>query len=196
MRIGVLALQGDFAAHERALRDLDAESIEVRTADDLAKSDGLILPGGESSTILKQLLEDGLADPLRIFARTKPLLGTCAGAVLMARRVTNPTQESFGFIDIEVERNAYGRQADSSIRRLAPENEFVERGGPGTVEAMFIRAPMIRAIGNDVVTLIADDGVPVFVEQGAALACTFHPELTSDRRIHQLFLEKVRKASA
>ena len=195
MRIGVLALQGDFAAHQRALTDLGVTSLEVRTVDDLARVDGLILPGGESTTILKQLLEDGLAEPLREFARSKPLLGTCAGAILMARRVTGPAQDSFDFMDIDVERNAYGRQADSSIRRLEPKNDFIARTEPGIVEAMFIRAPIIRRTGAGVQTLISDDGVPVLVEQGSALACSFHPELTADRRIHQLFLDKVHKAS-
>lgn len=195
MRIGVLALQGDFAAHRRILQDLGVDSIEVRTPADLSQVDGLILPGGESTTVLKQLLEDGLADPLRKFGKSKPLLGTCAGTILMAREVTSPAQDSFAFMDIHVERNAYGRQADSSIRRLDPEEAFVERTEPGVVEAMFIRAPIVRDNGEGVTTLIADGETPVLVEQGLHLACTFHPELTSDHRIHRLFVEKVRKAS-
>lgn len=195
MQIGVLALQGDFAAHRRALLDLGVDSLEVRTAPDLSQVDGLILPGGESTTVLKQLLEDGLADPLREFATSKPLFGTCAGAILMAREVTGPAQDSFAFMDIGVERNAYGRQADSSIRRLDPTDDFVQRTEPGHVEAMFIRAPIIRDNGEGVTTLIADGETPVLVEQGLHLACTFHPELTSDHRIHQLFVDIVRKAS-
>ncbi len=140
--------------------------------------------------MLKLLLEDGLAEPLKDFARTRPIYGTCAGAILTARAVTSPPQFSFGFIDIEIERNAYGRQVDSSIRRLEPEQEFIERTGPGELEAIFIRAPIIRKLGEGVRVLIQDDGIPVLVEQGLMLAGSFHPELTADRRVHQLFLDK------
>ena len=191
MQIGVLALQGDFAAHERAVRELGAGVRQVRTPSELRSVDGLIMPGGESTTMLKLLLEDGLAEPLKDFARTRPIFGTCAGAILAARAVSSPQQFSFGFIDIEIERNAYGRQVDSSIRRLQPEREFIDRTGGGELEAMFIRAPIIRKIGEGVRVLIRDEATPVLVEQGNMLAGTFHPELTSDRRIHRLFLDKV-----
>ena len=194
MQIGVLALQGDFAAHERALRELGADVRQVRTPGELCLVDGLIIPGGESTTILKLLLEDGLAEPLKAFAGTRPIYGTCAGAILAARVVSSPAQFSFGFIDIEIERNAYGRQVDSSIRRLEPEQEFVDRTGPGKIEAVFIRAPIIRKMGADVKILIQDEGVPVLVEQGLVLAGSFHPELTADRRVHQLFLDKAAAA--
>jgi 5'-phosphate synthase pdxT subunit len=194
MRIGVLALQGDFAAHERAVRELGADVRQVRTPGELASVDGLIIPGGESTTMLKLLLEDGLAEPLKDFAKTRPIYGTCAGAILTARTVTSPAQFSFGFIDIDIERNAYGRQVDSSIRRLQPEQEFIERTGPGTLEAMFIRAPIIRGLGEGVRVLIQDEGTPVLVEQGNVLAGSFHPELTADRRVHRLFLDKVARA--
>ncbi len=191
MQIGVLALQGDFAAHERVVRGLGADVRQVRTASELGSVDGLIMPGGESTTMLKLLLEDGLAEPLKDFARTRPIFGTCAGAILAARVVSSPQQFSFGFIDIEIERNAYGRQVDSSIRRLQPEQEFLDRTGAGDLEAMFIRAPIIRKLGKSVRVLIQDEATPVLVEQGNMLAATFHPELTSDRRIHRLFLDKV-----
>ena len=191
MQIGVLALQGDFAAHERAVRELGADVRQVRTPSELASVDGLIIPGGESTTMLKLLLEDGLAEPLKDFAKRHPIYGTCAGAILAARAVSSPEQFSFGFIDIEIERNAYGRQVDSSIRRLQPEQEFLDRTGAGTLEAVFIRAPIIRNIGEGVRVLIRDDGTPVLVEQGNMLAGTFHPELTADRRVHRLFLDKI-----
>jgi 5'-phosphate synthase pdxT subunit len=194
MQIGVLALQGDFAAHERAVRELGADVRQVRTPSELASVDGLIIPGGESTTMLKLLLEDGLAEPLKDFAKERPIYGTCAGAILAARVVTSPQQFSFGFIDIEIERNAYGRQVDSSIRRLQPEQDFIDRTGAGTLEAMFIRAPIIRKLGDDVRVLIQDEATPVLVEQGNMLAGTFHPELTSDRRVHRLFLDKVSNA--
>ena len=191
MQIGVLALQGDFAAHERAVRQLGADVRQVRTPSELGSVEGLIIPGGESTTMLKLLLEDGLAEPLKDFAKTRPIYGTCAGAILAARVVSSPAQFSFGFIDIDIERNAYGRQVDSSIRRLQPGQEFIDRTGTGTLEAMFIRAPIIRKIGEGVRVLIQDEATPVLVEQGNILAGTFHPELTADRRVHRLFLDKV-----
>lgn len=195
MQIGVLALQGDFAAHERALREVGADVRQVRTPGELVLVDGLIIPGGESTTMLKLLLEGGMAEPLKAFAATRAIYGTCAGAILAARVVTSPAQFSFGFIDIDIERNAYGRQVDSSIRRLEPEQEFVDRTGPGKLEAIFIRAPIIRRLGEGVRVLIQDEGTPVLVEQGNMLAGSFHPELTADRRVHQLFLDKVSKST-
>ena len=133
-----------------------------------------------------------VADAPRVRVRR----GTCAGAILMARETTCPAQRSFNFIDIAVERNAYGRQIDSAIRRLSPEREFVERVGEGEVEAVFIRAPIIRAVGPKATVLLRDGEIPVLVEQGGRLAATFHPELTSDRRVHRLWLEKVRATAA
>ena len=136
-----------------------------------------------------------MAEPLKAFAATKPIYGTCAGAILVAREVTSPRQFSFGLIDIDIERNAYGRQVDSSIRRLDPEQEFIDRTGPGKLEAIFIRAPIIHRLGEGVRVLIQDEGTPVLVEQGNMLAGSFHPELTADRRAHQLFLDKVSKST-
>ncbi len=195
MVVGVLALQGDFEAHRKALADLGASSLPVRTPDHLRQADGLIIPGGESTTMLKLIHEEGLAGPLAEFAKTKPIFGTCAGAILMARKVTSPAQESFNLMDIEVERNAYGRQLDSSIRRLEPEEAFLSRTEPGALEAVFIRAPIIRGTGPGVEVLIRDGELPVLVEQGRHLAGCFHPELTSDRRVHGLFLKKVGEES-
>jgi len=192
MNIGVLALQGDFEAHQRKLAELDAPTTQVRTAEDLDGLDGLVFPGGESTAMLKLLETSGLEAALVDFARDKPVLATCAGVILLARDVTSPAQRSFGLLDIAVERNAYGRQVASSIRRLAPEPAFVDRSAPGELEAVFIRAPMIRETGGAVQTLIQDDGQPVLIEQGPILAATFHPELTADTRIHQLFLDKIK----
>ena len=184
-RVGVLALQGDFEAHEKALARAGAEAVEVRTAEELENVQGLVIPGGESTTMLKLLDATGLKEPLRQFAETKPIFGTCAGAILMARQVTNPAQESLGLMDIEVQRNAYGRQLDSRIVNLNPEMEG------GELEAVFIRAPIIRHVGPEAKVLARYKGDPVLVEQGRHLVATFHPELSQDDRIHRLFLDKV-----
>lgn len=192
MRIGVLALQGDFAAHARRLRELGAEAVEVRYARQLERVAGLVLPGGESTTNLILLEEEGLWGALRAFARTRPVLGTCAGAILLAREVTQPAQQSLAAVNIRIERNAYGRQVDSSIRWLEPAPDFARRTAPGSVEAVFIRAPIIREVGDGCDVLLRDGSDPVLVEHGQHLAATFHPELTADTRLHELFLAKVR----
>lgn len=184
-RVGVLALQGDFEAHEKALARAGAEAVEVRTAEELKDVQALVIPGGESTTMLKLLDATGLKEPLRQFAETKPIFGTCAGAILVARQVTNPAQESLGLMDIEVQRNAYGRQLDSRIVHLNPEMEG------GQLEAVFIRAPIIRHVGPEAKVLARYKGDPVLVEQGRHLVATFHPELSQDDRIHRLFLDKV-----
>ena len=185
-RVGVLALQGDFEAHEKALRRVGAEPVEVRTAQQLGDIDALVIPGGESTTMLKLLASEGMLQPLREFGGTHPVFGTCAGAILVASEVTNPAQESLGLMDIGVERNGYGRQLDSRIAHLTGE------GLDGDLEAVFIRAPVIRRVGKNAKVLARYDGDPVLVEQGRHLVATFHPELTSDPRVHKLFLEKVR----
>jgi 5'-phosphate synthase pdxT subunit len=151
----------------------------------------LIVPGGESTTMLRLLDEEKLFDPLVDFAARRPLFGTCAGTILMACEVSHPRQRSMNLLDIAVERNAYGRQLDSSIRRIAPSPAFAGRAGDGELEAVFIRAPIIRRIGQGVEALLVDGGDPILVEQGPHLAATFHPELSADRRVHQLFLAKV-----
>jgi 5'-phosphate synthase pdxT subunit len=141
--------------------------------------------------MLKLLYYDNLLEPLARFAREKPVFGTCAGAILLARQVCHPAQESLGMLDIDVERNAYGRQIDSRVAEIEPEPEFEERSAPGRLEAVFIRAPIIRRTGPRTTVLARYRGDPVLVEEGNHLAATFHPELTRDSRIHQLFLEKL-----
>jgi 5'-phosphate synthase pdxT subunit len=190
-RVGVLALQGDFEAHKQALARVGAEAVEVRTAAQLDDVDGLILPGGESTTMLKLLRYDGLLEAVAEFGRRRPVFGTCAGAILLAAHVLNPAQESLGLMDIDVERNSYGRQIDSRVAVLEPSPEFRERAGGGEMEAVFIRAPRIRRVGGAAGVLARYGGDPVLVEHGLHLAATFHPELTADSRIHKLFLEKL-----
>ena len=190
-KAGVLALQGDFAAHAAALARAGAEPVLVRDAGQFAEIDGLVIPGGESTAMLKLLHYDSLLEPLAQFARQKPVFGTCAGAILLARQVSHPEQESLGMLDIDVERNAYGRQVDSRVAEIEPEPEFRERSAPGKLEAVFIRAPIIRRTGPRTTVLARYRGDPVLVEEGKHLAATFHPELTQDSRIHQLFLEKL-----
>lgn len=194
MSIGVLALQGDFEAHQRALADLDAHTVQVRCASGLQAIEGLILPGGESTTMLRLLIEEGLFEPLAAFAREKPTLGTCAGAILLARETLSPPQTSLGVLDIAIERNAYGRQLDSSIRRVKPSRAFEDAVGEGDLEAVFIRAPIVRRIGAGVEVLASDGDTPVLVRQGSCLASTFHPELTTDRRVHRLFLATIERS--
>ncbi|HKD10244.1 MAG TPA: pyridoxal 5'-phosphate synthase glutaminase subunit PdxT [Bryobacteraceae bacterium] len=190
-RVGVLALQGDFEAHQKALERAGADAVQVRTANQLADVDGLVIPGGESTTMLKLIDYMGLKQPLRDFAAEKPVFGTCAGAILLATDVQNPPQESFGVVDMTVERNAYGRQIDSRVARIEPDAEFQTRAGEGDVEAVFIRAPIVRRTGPAVKVLAEYDGDPVLLEQGRHLIATFHPELTNDARIHKLFLSKL-----
>jgi pyridoxal 5'-phosphate synthase pdxT subunit len=184
-RVGVLALQGDFEAHRRALTRAGAEAVEVRSAADLESVEGLVIPGGESTTMMKLLERENLIEPLRQFGRERPIFGTCAGAILLASGVTNSPQASLGLMDMQVERNAYGRQLDSRIARLQAE------GMQGELEAVFIRAPVIRWVGPDAKVLASYQGDPVLVEQGRHLAATFHPELTDDSRVHRMFLEKI-----
>jgi 5'-phosphate synthase pdxT subunit len=190
-RVGVLALQGDFEAHQRALVSAGAEAVQVRGEKELEGLEGLVIPGGESTTMLKLLNYMELKEPLRRFAAGHPVFGTCAGAILLAKEVRNPEQESFGVVDLTVERNAYGRQIDSRVVALQPSDDFGSRVGEGELEAVFIRAPIIRRFGPDVKVLAEYKGDPVLVEQGKYLISTFHPELTSDVRVHKLFLSKL-----
>ena len=184
-RIGVLAIQGDFAAHAEALTECGAAPVEVRKLEELAGLDGLILPGGESTTILKFLERGHLFDELKQFCVTRPVFGTCAGAILLAREVRNPAQRSLGALDVVVERNAYGRQIDSSIlfadTKLAGEK----------LEMVFIRAPRIIETGPEVEILARRDGTATLVRQGKLMAATFHPELSPDRRVHKAFVDLV-----
>jgi 5'-phosphate synthase pdxT subunit len=193
MKIGILALQGDFAAHARVVEQLGAEPVYVRLPQHLESLSGLILPGGESTTMLKFLESEGLFEALPSFAARRPLFGTCAGAILMASEVERPSQRSLGLMEITVERNAYGRQIDSHIAGLTPTPEFAARSGEERiVDAVFIRAPIIRRVGPQVRVLLEHRGDPVLVEQDRHLAATFHPELTADPRVHLLFLQKAR----
>ncbi|HEY5057284.1 MAG TPA: pyridoxal 5'-phosphate synthase glutaminase subunit PdxT [Acidobacteriaceae bacterium] len=186
LRIGVLALQGAFDVHAQRLREVGAEPVEVRTPQQLANLDGLILPGGESTTMLKFLERGGFFDLLQDYVRRTPTFGTCAGAILLATHVQSPTQRSLAALDITVERNAYGRQIDSAILT----EPTALPGAP--LEMVFIRAPRILTTGTGVETLATRDGFPALVRSGNILAATFHPELSADPRVHQLFLDIVR----
>jgi pyridoxal 5'-phosphate synthase pdxT subunit len=183
MKIGVLAVQGDFAAHRRALCRIGVDAVEVRRPADIGIIDGLIIPGGESTTMLKLITEENLGSAIEDFANQgKPVFGTCAGAILLAREVRNPSQHSLALIDVTVERNAYGRQIDSFIGQA----ECSFEGGP--LEAVFIRAPRIKEVGPNVTVLATVGGEPVLAREGNILIATFHPELTSDTRTHHLFV--------
>ncbi len=190
IRIGVLAIQGGYDAHARALENVGADAILIRKPEQLAGLDALIIPGGESTTFLKFLERDGFLATLNTFAQSKPVFGTCAGCILLANEVLNPAQKSLAVLDVTVERNAYGRQNDSMIQQ-AP---TILPGGP--LEMVYIRAPRISHMGADVKTLAEREGSPVLVRQGNILAATFHPELSEDRRVHQYFLDMVRESIA
>jgi 5'-phosphate synthase pdxT subunit len=181
--IGVLALQGDFDAHRKAIERAAGQAVEVRTAAQLDSCDGLIVPGGESTTMLKLLEIENLTDPLRRFAAAKPIFGTCAGAILLAHSVTGPVQPSLNLIDIDVQRNAYGRQIDSRVAHVDAQGR--------DMEAVFIRAPKILRVGAGGRVLATYNGDPVWVEQGRHMVTTFHPELTQELRVHQRFLELI-----
>jgi 5'-phosphate synthase pdxT subunit len=187
--VGVLALQGDFLAHLRALQRVGAVAVEVRTAAQLEMCDGLIIPGGESTTMLKLLDIEKLTSAVQGFGARKPIYGTCAGAILLAHEVTHPpgsryaAQASLDLMDITVERNGYGRQVDSRIARVAGEG--------GEFEAVFIRAPIIRKVGAGARVLASYEGDPVWVEDGRHMVTTFHPELTEDLRVHRRFVGKL-----
>jgi 5'-phosphate synthase pdxT subunit len=180
--IGVLALQGDFDAHRRRLEELGAKVVLVKKPEQLDEIDGLIIPGGESSTLLKLLGEAGF-EKLKQFVLSKPSFGTCAGAIMLAAQVENPPQASLGALDITVRRNAYGRQLDSSIREGQFENH--------PIEMVFIRAPKIDRIGKEVEVIATDGNDPVLVRHGKTLAATFHPELSEDPSVHQYFLDLI-----
>ena len=193
LTIGILALQGAYEAHAKTLTALGVATKLIRTPDELTgpeKLDGLIIPGGESTTMLKFLERNHFLDALTTFVQTNPTFGTCAGAILLAKDVQHPAQTSLAALDITVERNAYGRQIDSAI--LTAPTELP--GGP--LEMVFIRAPRITRTGPHVETLATRDGFPVLVREGHLLAATFHPELSHDTRIHQLFLDLIHQQSA
>ena len=190
MKIGIVAVQGDFAAHAAMLQELGAETVEVRAVQDLEGCDGTVLPGGESTTQLQFLKEEGLFDAIQKFSRKGgAIFGTCAGAILLATKVNNPPQESLGLLDMTVLRNGYGRQLASDV--------FY---GPSTLkqeplEMVFIRGPIIEEVGKDIVVLARHEGQPALVEKGNVLAATFHPELTDDTTVHKHFLEMAAKGT-
>ena len=189
MIIGVLALQGDFDAHRRRLEELGAKVLLIKKPEQLDEIDGLVIPGGESGTFLKLLGEEGF-EKLKQFVRLKPTFGTCAGAILLAAKVENPSQAGLAAIDILIRRNAYGRQLDSSIRRGQLLESSLHANPISLLEMVFIRAPRIEHLGPGVEVIATEgkDNVPVAVRQGTAMAATFHPELSEDTRIHQAFL--------
>jgi 5'-phosphate synthase pdxT subunit len=179
--VAVLALQGDFEAHRKALTEIGVESFEAKRPQDLARAGGLVLPGGESTTLWKFFEAEPWEGAFRAFAATgRPVLGTCAGAIVLAREVSNPPQKGLGLVDMVIERNAYGRQVDSFIAEVA----CPALGAP--IPGVFIRAPRIRETGPAVEVLARHAGEPVLVRQANVVAATFHPELTSDRRLHRL----------
>jgi 5'-phosphate synthase pdxT subunit len=182
MTIGVLAIQGDFDAHKKRLEQLGADVVLVRKPEHLDPIDGLVIPGGESGAFLKILGEEGFSK-LKELVRVKPTFGTCAGAIMLAKEVTNPPQPGLGALDIRIRRNAYGRQIDSSIR--------TGRLGDSPLEMVFIRAPKIEQLGPGVEVVATEGNDPVIVREGKAMAATFHPELSDDTRVHQKFLELV-----
>lgn len=185
--VGILAVQGDFELHAKMLERIGVPWKLVKRASDLADASALIMPGGESTTMLKFFAAEGLGSAVKEYAAEgKPIFGTCAGAILLAKEVLNPPQERLALLDITIERNAYGRQVDSAVRY----GECPELSGR-PVEMVFIRAPIIRRVGEGVRVLGRVDGLPVLVEQGNILAATFHPELTQDETIHRHFLGKL-----
>jgi len=188
--IGVLALQGDYEAHARSFKGSGARTVLVRKPEELESLDGLVIPGGESTTMLKFLEKDGFFEALRTFASAKPVFATCAGCILLAREVLHPKQRSLGLLDATVERNAYGRQIDSTILTLPTKIPG------GLLEMVFIRSPRITRVGDDVEVLARRDEFPVLVRQGHLLACTFHPEMTTDTRVQHFFLDIVRAHKA
>jgi 5'-phosphate synthase pdxT subunit len=182
-RVGVLAIQGDFDAHARALARVGAQAVLIRDAKELDGVDALILPGGESTTIAKGMERLALYEPLRAFAESgRPVLGTCAGAILLARAVENHPVRSLALIDVTAVRNAYGTQVDSFV---APADAGAARGLEG-LRCVFIRAPRLRDPGPGVEVLARVDGEPVLLRQRNVFAATFHPELTDDTRVHAL----------
>jgi 5'-phosphate synthase pdxT subunit len=190
-RVGILAVQGDFEAHAATLARMGVDCVFVRTPRDLEGVDAVILPGGESTTQWKFLVEEGLDKCLAEHAaKGGAIFGTCAGAILLAREVRNPAQQSLGLADLTVIRNGYGRQLASEVRHGATAIS------PGPIEMVFIRAPIIECVGPDVSVLAESEGQPVLVRQGHILIATFHPELTSDTVVHEYFLRMAKQDGA
>jgi 5'-phosphate synthase pdxT subunit len=193
LRIAVLALQGAFAKHAQMITDLGAIALLAKKPADLENADALIIPGGESTTMLKQIDFIRLMPALTNFVKTKPTFGTCAGLILMSREIIgNSSMPTLNVLDVATERNAFGRQVESFTTEL---DVNLPQNGPMKCPAIFIRAPRIRQIGPEVKVLASHDGEPVLVQQGKLyLGCSFHPELTDDTRIHDYFLSLVKKS--
>ena len=187
MKVGILALQGDYAAHREALEGIGVDCQLVKHAEELNGLAGLILPGGESTTMLKFMLGEALVEPLqRFYHRGGCIYGTCAGAILLAKEVASPTQSSLELMNISIERNGYGRQLDSHVS-LEPCPVLGEK----PLEMVFIRAPIIRRVGEEVEILAHHQGEPVFLREERMMVTTFHPELAEDGRVHRYFIETV-----
>lgn len=192
--VGVLALQGAFKKHIEMLESLNVKALMVRNVKDLELIDALIIPGGESTTISRQLKFTKLDDKIQEFGKTKPIFGTCAGLILISKEIYSSEMKPFGFIDISVERNAFGRQVDSFKANI--EVYLSSKKQPSIVPAFFIRAPRIRKCGSDVEVLATFEGEPILVKQGHHLAATFHPELTDDPLIHRYFLSLIKTSKS
>ncbi len=191
MKIGILAVQGDFAAHARRLQELGAETVEVRTVADLDGCDGIVLPGGESTTQLQFLQEEGLFEAIRKFSEQgKAVFGTCAGAILLATQVKNPPQDSLGLLNMTILRNAYGRQLASDVFQ----GHTTLKSGP--LEMVFIRGPIIESLGSGIQVLAEHAGKPTLVQKDNLLAATFHPELSDDPTVHEHFLHMAQHPAA
>src|SRR5580698_5369759 len=195
MKIGVLALQGDFDAHRKRLEELGAEVVLVKKPEQLDDIEGLVIPGGESGTFLNLLGEKGF-EKLKEFVHAKPTFGTCAGAILLASEVENPKQAGLRAIDIGIRRNAYGRQLESSIREGTFLRSSLNNEPGSALEMVFIRAPKIERVGKNVEVIATEGTDPVAVRQGRVMAATFHPELSDDKRVHQAFLDLCRADTA
>jgi 5'-phosphate synthase pdxT subunit len=190
VKIGILAVQGDFAAHADMLAGLGVETVEVRTPEDLAGCDGLILPGGESTTQLQFLEEEGLSEAIKKFAaKDKAIFGTCAGAILLATEVKNPNQGSLGLLDMTVLRNGYGRQVHSDV--VSGSSSLKKE----PLEMVFIRGPIIERVGPGVEVLAEYAGKPALVQKGWVMASAFHPELTNDTTVHERFVKMAAEKS-
>ena len=191
-KVGILAVQGDYSEHWRVLAGLEIEPRLVKHASELEGLAGLILPGGESTTMLKFVVGESLMEPIRQFHEDGgALFGTCAGAILLAREASSPKQESLGLMDISIERNGYGRQLESHIAR-----EVCPALGEPPVEMVFIRAPVVHRVGPGVEVLAYHDQDPVFVRQGRIMATTFHPELSAESRVHSFFVQQVMRSES
>jgi len=191
VKIGIVAVQGDFAAHAAMLQELGAETVEVRNVQDLEGCDGIVLPGGESTTQLQFLKEEGLFEAIRRFSRAGgAIFGTCAGAILLATKVNNPPQESLGLLDMTVLRNGYGQQFASDV--FFGSSTLKQE----PLEMVFIRGPIIEEVGKDIAVLARHGGKAALVEKGNVLAATFHPELTDDTAVHEHFLVMASKGTA